>query len=285
MIQQRRNIFVMMMLLLLFLLLDQTTGFGHRAHVQQGRPLLCKFRDMKNLTRAYHEYIRPTPRRELVMSVCHESLDWLRGEIHKFDSVVVYHKCGSYSQEQTKRLNVTVRSMENIGSCDGTYLHHILMNWESLANFTVFYKGTEEAACPPSYFIRPNHPPTECCPGNLLTSSRTRLNSFRMKKYKFSHNPDIDHKVYHQYFGLEGSLGSWWDFVMGPHFSTQMVDHSHATFCARGFFSASRESLHRHPKYLYAAFHSFQMYSMEEVDHYLERTWYSLINFPETINC
>ena len=55
--------------------------------------------------------------------------------------------------------------------------------------------------------------------------------------------------------------------------------------CLKGFFAVSRDHIKKYPKYLFEALHSYQKYSMEEVDHYLERTWYSLFHFQGSIRC
>ena len=55
-------------------------------------------------------------------------------------------------------------------------------------------------------------------------------------------------------------------------------------FLKKGYFLATRKAIHRQSKSLFELIHSYQKYPMEEVDHYIERTWAALLHYPR-IEC
>ena len=73
---------------------------------------------------------------QLVVSRYNENLEWLKEEpFHKYP-VICYNKGPNddfYKPEGMKVVNV-----ENVGRCDHTYIYHIVKNYDSLAQHTMF---------------------------------------------------------------------------------------------------------------------------------------------------
>ena len=123
---------------------------------------LCSLSSSSELHRRLHNQTYPLshtlsdyhPFTQLVVSWCIESISWLEEELPHFDSVYLYSKCEAHlslplSSPLLSSTKVKVFPLPNIGMCDHTYLHHITHHWDTLANWTVFYKGILEKKCPP----------------------------------------------------------------------------------------------------------------------------------------
>jgi len=242
----------------------------------------------------------PYPETELVVSVCEENLQWIAQESTAFDQVTIYNKCGGVNNlsplKDTKNLQVI--QMANVGSADGAYLRHITTHYEQLAKYTVFCKGNNKIS--PSFLLKQlvlNHKKTNytvpgsfICPYNTPVHPALRFAScFRLKTYKsFRNNPGRS-EHFHQYKGREGTMGDWLTEVFGNNNITaqffSMSKAKNGQFCREGYFAATRETVQKHPRYVYSAIHDMQQFANEEIDHYMERLWESLMLFPWSIEC
>ena len=133
------------------------------------KSLLCSFNSTSDFHLHLHNHtVTPTPSlqldtypfTQLVVSWCTENISWLESELPHFDSVYLYSKCDTHlslppSSPFFTSSKVKIISLPNVGVCDHTYLHHIIYNWDELANWTVFYKGHFEGKCPPNSVMPP----------------------------------------------------------------------------------------------------------------------------------
>ena len=70
--------------------------------------------------------------KELVVALYKENIDWL-DSIHSFDKKTVYNKGDKVVESSI--------ILPNIGREAHTFLHHIVTNYDNLADFTVFLQG------------------------------------------------------------------------------------------------------------------------------------------------
>ena len=127
--------------------------------------VLCKYSRRTNLTAGFFFFFffcfffpfsfpllsaserrSPFLKTELVLSVCQENLSWLEPEeISKFSAVTLYKKCHQETVNDLPdeypniRGRVSLQTMKNRGSCDGTYLHHILTQFVFYFCFVLFF--------------------------------------------------------------------------------------------------------------------------------------------------
>ena len=81
------------------------------------------------------------PQVEMVVSHYQEDLSWIRpwGDITR-----VYHK-GGYADRLKLGMGLwgaRLDTLDNVGRESHTYLYHIVNNWDSLADWTVFFQGS-----------------------------------------------------------------------------------------------------------------------------------------------
>jgi len=250
------------------------------------------------------------PKTELVVAVCTEDLSWVDQAAQEYANVTVYDKCRGVRKADLypfKATNLIVQRLPNIGSCDFAYLTYILDRWESLPDIVEFTGGA------PSNHRYKNHglAPLPCRPcngkcdasrtDNVRYESPTTANrdgsgsvpsqwlkegwlglqmNFAVKRgYEF-HDNDVK-----QFFHRSGyaNMGDWMNYASTVSPLSQRVYED--ACCARNFgghFTARREQIVNEAYFrgrsreLYAWLRDQQHYANEEVDHFIERTWWSV---------
>ena len=83
---------------------------------------------------------------DLVCCVYNENINWIKGEQYKFNNIYVYVKNNSRIESIYNMFHdfdhIQVYTMDNIGSCDHAYLHHLITHYYNLPDKLVFSKGT-----------------------------------------------------------------------------------------------------------------------------------------------
>jgi hypothetical protein len=75
---------------------------------------------------------------DLVIARYHEDLSWLHNLSGEFRHIVIYNK----GPKLVGFDDYTVVNLPNVGRCDHTYLHHIINNYDNLADVTIFLPGS-----------------------------------------------------------------------------------------------------------------------------------------------
>ena len=238
--------------------------------------ILCSLLHTNSSTHSPNQ-TRPFYRTELVIAWCGESIEWVTSAAKAFDHVIVYSKCDGVPPPQLlEEKNVNMTTLPNVGVCDHTYLHHIVANWETLALWTVFYKGFQEKKCHPSTLVRHNmetYLRLLCCDGNdgLVGKNFLFTPTFQLFRYTSAHNAARSN-----FFTSNKTMGQWAASTFGYANSLQLFSFG-PKFCHGGYFAAPRHLIHRHPISVYEAMKIQQVHTLEEVDHYIERTWDALL--------
>ena len=186
--------------------------------------------------------------------------------------------------------------MENVGRCDHTYLHHIVENYDSLADATLFVKDTTAAHSHLGVFAK------------VLTFARRLPRSFRfwcarvfsaassnftMDGYsselchsdrRFSNARVVSKRLAHCYANESfvrsplRPLGAWMDThaVRRVRWAPQRL---RVPFCAGGTFAASRAGVRSTPRATYEALRrALSKADNLEEGHYMERSWSSVMS-------
>ena len=242
------------------------------------------------------------PQRELVVAWCNENIDWVVDQMKFFDRISVYSKCHAQLTPSLHSLNSSssssplqkflllqqsnppslhIETLPNVGVCDHTYLHHITTRWNSLAEWTVFYKGYDESDCP-SHTLLPHTSIVKekgffCCPGHhsMRREGLSLWREFKMKYHKPAHHRVVpSHGRFETYHGMRGTMGEWVDAMFGRETADRLFEGR--KFCFGGYFSVSRSVIQRHSFWVYESMKRQQAHPLEEIDHYIERLWSSL---------
>ena len=243
--------------------------------------ILCSLQ-LRSANKSSHTTIqsRPIYRTELVVAWCTEKIEWVMSAVKEFDHVIVYSKCGvALPPQLLDEKNVNMETLPNVGVCDNTYLHHIVTYWESLALWTVFYKGSEEIDCPASTMIFHNmeiYPHLFCCEKNfgIVRQKYQFIPSFKLTGYRPARN-----QVRFPYIFTNQTMGQWAASTFGFANADRLFSYG-PSFCRGGYFAAPLHAIHRHPIIVYEAMKIQQVHTLEEIDHFVERTWDALLRMP-----
>lgn len=222
---------------------------------------------------------------QIVVARYAEDVSWLANL--PFDNVVVYDK---NDRKDTRDFpapsNAKVVKLPNVGRCDHTYLYHIVSNWDSLADVTVFVPGscanldakwrklewvidrvrrTGDSAFPiDSVIRRPLH---------------EAYHHFVMESYAASTsvnataNPEMElqlckHRPYGEFFR--------------HNFPETPIVHE---IMFKGVFAVSRAHIHQNPRSRYEKLLSYlDHHSNPEAGHFIERSWLAVF-YPIPNEC
>ena len=211
---------------------------------------------------------------------CLEDIGWVLLAARNFDHVIVYSKCNGVPPPQlTVEKKITIETLPNIGVCDQTYLHHIVTNWDSLAFWTVFYKGFLLFHCLPFEMIRTeveSFPSFLCCYGH--TADENDPNGFSPSFELFHYSPR-HHEAMTGFVLANQTLGQWVASTFGYANALRMFSFSFS-FCYGGYFAVPLHTIRRQPISVYEAMKKQQVHIIEEVDHFIERSWRVLFLGP-----
>ncbi|KAJ8047181.1 hypothetical protein HOLleu_06110 [Holothuria leucospilota] len=216
-----------------------------------------------NSQRNIGRFIDPNPEYEFVISHYKEDLSWMKPLAHYSH---VYHKANNsgppfYINRWEK--------LPNVGREGHTYLHHIIQNYNNLANITVFLQGEG-----------PNRP--FCYKEAMTFVAKAKSNLFCVHFGIIEGWDKINHigKWLQEYRtgAMRKATISLRDFYQTLFGCKPPSDIPR---CLSGCFSATRENIRKHPKEFYLDAISYVNDHMNpEEGHYLERLWYAIIN-PE----
>lgn len=249
---------------------------------------------------------------DLVVSHCHESLDWLMGRKQKiYRRIVIYSKCGKNLTTASLPNGSLVVRMENVGSCDGAYLRHIVRFYSDLADFTMFCKATHPRRCGLQTLVGPAADPwskqtwstydSHCHhgfyrfntrelnrPGHCKPKVVTRedVRNFSSPTYKIRGRRPVEfldpESLCYYRSGYE-DYTAWITAVLGSRMLADRIINAGQGIVLGGYFAAERSSLIRYPRALYEAFSSMQEHANEELDHFIERTWGLLLTASKVV--
>lgn len=77
----------------------------------------------------------------IVISRYNENLDWLNEKPFNKYQNIIYNK-GINENFVKNDKNISIINLENLGRCDGTYLYHIVNNYNNLSDITIFLPGS-----------------------------------------------------------------------------------------------------------------------------------------------
>ena len=213
---------------------------------------------------------------ELVVAVYEETLDWL-DSITKdsYTSILVYNKGSSKPLVEQK---YTVIPLENLGREGHTYIYHVVNNYSSLADITVFLPGsTMQDSYKKSQFER------------IMESLKTNKQSCIIASTNFQ-----DHESYgfmidawkstnseNKEKNQESQLNMAPFRPMGEWFRNRMEGESIRCVSFRGVVAVSREDIHKRPISFYQTLlDDLSVSSNPEVGHYTERLWTNIFSIP-----
>lgn len=200
-------------------------------------------------------------KKELVICVYREDINWINNIIDKYDKIYIYIKNNKRITEvknKFKHKKIKIIELENIGSCDHAYLYHIINNYNNLSDIVVFSKGTYRKNIH-KYNINKNN----------TNKTNNFLKKFKLNNWTFSHNKTDFKYIKSNYSNLNEYLESLFD----KHFVSKLFNDSD-NWLMGGYFSLDKNNILRYPIYIYKKLINYKIkHPNREIDHFQERIW------------
>jgi len=193
---------------------------------------------------------------DIVVAHAYEDLNWLE-EMKNFTDtrVIVYSKAPANALPILPDVPfMTLSRLANVGREAHTYLHHIIKNYDSLADNILFTQGNPfEHRSHDNFFDNyvKNKNNTSICPLAYMSSIPQSWKP-RLKDIEVS----------------SGNIGTWWEAVFSEPYPKKLKVIWNA------IFRIKREHVHNRPRAFYMnAIKTLRHHVNPEEGHYFERAW------------
>jgi len=217
---------------------------------------------------------------QIVLSRYKENIDWLDDPPFNKYKVTCYNKGDTFPQCKLPKCNVV--TLQNVGRCDHTYLHHIITNYDNLANVTLFLP----ASCLDQHKLKTtfkliylvDKTQTSVFLGKTYDNVRVEFGKFFMNKHVATNlvNKTANPETLLQPCPIR-PFGRWYDTMFGTDVVSKVV-------CYFGMFAVAKEHILQHPKEHYEKLIKYvDSHSNPEAGHYMERSWAAIFApFPDS---
>jgi hypothetical protein len=234
---------------------------------------------------------------DMVIAMYKEPLTWLKNyekKEYNFRNIFLYNKNEAFNTKTSQDLHCVMNGKEcvkinlvNEGRCDHTYLYHIIHHYDTLADVTIFTKGSSDLYRERAKlnFLTKKVFETKQSAFSIEkmgTYINIAFKDFRMDSYQASHPENKEKGITHIFSrnvkpAEPRPFGKWYD----KHFpNIKVLDVSYAAVMA-----ISRNHIHQHPKEFYQnLIKELEGHSNPEVGHYFERAWLAIF-YPIPENC
>jgi len=214
---------------------------------------------------------------QLVISRYNEDLAWIKEEPFNRYPNIIYNK-GVNSDFETNDKTLRVKSLNNVGRCDETYLNHVVHQYNHLAPITVFLPGSLNIQYKSDKAKRliqeiEDHGDTVFI-GKQINGGIQELYDFSLDTWQAS---DEKNRSINDESKLEPAFvrpfGKWYEI----HFPDKNPDLYFYSY--NGIIAISRRDIQGHPPSHYKKFlKQLQNASNPEAGHYVERSWVSIFH-------
>ena len=209
----------------------------------------------------------------IVVAHYNEDLLWLEDSM---DICTIYSKGGKANAPPYPHTR-----LPNIGREGQTYLHHIISNYDTLADITIFFQGRIDDHITISL--------QQIIDRSLITANG-QVTTFPFRELEtFDHWDGIpwsEYPCWKQWWSMPGACAQrtpreyWQQMFPGTPIPSSVGFHPGALFAVR------KETIQRHPKSFYQSLHDElfmgEMYHVNpETGHHLERFWLAMWNPTE----
>jgi hypothetical protein len=204
---------------------------------------------------------------EIVVARYKESIDWIKDYSSSVSSITIYNKSDTPIQCDTSFPNCKIIKLKNVGVCDHTYLYHIINNYDTLADITIFLPGSGSLENKKRRidFVMSNVRDTKDTVIPIFKPSPTEYD-FALDTYTLASKENSEIKNIKHHPSDIRPYGKWFD----TYFKNSKM--THLTF--NGIFAVSRADIQSRDKEFYISLlEQINTYPFHETSHYIERSW------------
>ncbi len=218
------------------------------------------------------------PTMDLVIARYEEDISWIKElGLERFSKIIIYNK-GADSELNIP--NSEVRRLENYGRESHTYLSHVIENYDSLADITVFLPGSawyrgdkKERVHRIMSYLDQNKTSIiigyKDDPHMIMTTNEFSIDNWTVtNEENRKKNPESRLTL-----SADRPLGKWFE----KRFSGEALDCVSFT----GILAATREDIHKRSKEFYNSLLEEHKHTNPEVVHYTERLWKNIFSISK----
>jgi hypothetical protein len=225
---------------------------------------------------------------DIVIARYKENLDWFPkfSSKYRFHDAYLYNKFKPDDQKSARDLEFYLpnkdcikENLPNVGRCDHTYLYHIVNKYDSLADVTIFTKGSYagEVGIKLNYItekVFKNHTSVFHVCKLTREIGHDYDRNFTLSSH-FTHNAinrnDDTKSGFKLYPSPIRPFGKWYQ----KYFSD--IHTNYISF--KAVMAVSKKDIHQHPKSYYEMFlKQLEEHLNPEVAHYIERSWMAMFH-------
>jgi hypothetical protein len=205
----------------------------------------------------------------IIISRYNEGLNWTKESPFNKFRYIVYNK--GPNENFCKEFVDKIITLDNVGRCDHTYLHHVIENYDNLSDIQVFLPGSTgdqpkkcKAICILSKIIESGDKSAyfKCEHKNKAINMNFRLQNY-VSANKQNRSINGETKLL---LSTLRPLGLWFRHHFGD------VDISNISY--KGVFSIDKRDILQKPKSFYEKIiKDVSSHSNPEAGHYIERSW------------
>lgn len=214
---------------------------------------------------------------ELVIARYNEDLNWLNDLpiVQDIELITIYNKGKPIDTSYINHPNVAVHEVSNVGRCDHTYLYHVCLRYDSLADITVFLPGSADYSYKwdvTKKILEKSVPHKKTMLSGFFTNNlKDSIADFRLDEWQASQekNKSMNDETLLQP-AYPRPFGKWYE-------ANFYYDVEYITYT--GIFAVSKTHILQNPHEHYKKFvQQLEVGSNPEVGHYTERSWAAIFH-------
>jgi hypothetical protein len=211
---------------------------------------------------------------EIIVSRYNEDLEWMMEEPFCYFKYTVYNK-GDNEEFNKSRVNKII-NLPNVGFCDHTYLYHIVNNYNTLSNITVFFPGSIDIPYKKKKAIMTLHKIIKHEAPVIFAHKQKNIRqffaNFSIDKWKCSHPKNITSKS--SSILAKSPIRpykNWYTY----HFGNRIYND----YIIQGIFSVHKlDIIYNSITHYKSLLETVDKESNPEAAHYMERSWLAIFN-------
>lgn len=214
---------------------------------------------------------------QIVIARYNEDLEWMKEEPFNQYPTILYNKGENENYYHASNITQTI-PLTNVGRESHTFLHHIIENYDQLAEVTVFLPGSCELG---DKFTKAKTQILECAKhkNTVITCYKYYPDGVHRELYDFHIEDHSTSNPNNKSANPETSLiladirpfGLWHE-IRFPNITSKYV-------CYNCIIGISKKHILQHPKsYYQVLIHELSKHSNLEVGHFYERSWFSVFH-------
>jgi hypothetical protein len=207
---------------------------------------------------------------EIVISRYNEDLEWLKNEPFTKHPIIIYNKSDNENFHKPENMK-KYEKLPNIGRTSHTIFHHIIHNYNNLADVTVFLHGSSDISYKyPKAVKMTNLVETHkdsVFIADKLNDIKTDLYDFQIDQYSSSNHQNFSINPENELVLSEiRPFGKWYEKMFGNKHTQHLA--------YQDMISVSKRHIQQHPiEYYKKLLAQTTTGSNTETGHYFERAW------------